>query len=117
MRVLKSNYHLFETLSICPAATNTALVRLKNIAILMTHSIVVVSTLIASFLYVKRNIKKDFENALTAVFNLSILVAAVYIMIIGFALRHDIKNVFAAFQKTYDDCMKKIRNPFSRFMN
>lgn len=107
MKILKSIKDRFVLLCICEDDTSTVSVRLKNIIISVVFFGLLVANTIASFFYVKKYYKIDFEDSLFAVFTFSGIGAAVYIMINAFVLRHEITKLFAAFQSTYDASMNK----------
>lgn len=103
MKILEPIHKRFTLLSICPSNLNEPFIKFRNIVLSVTCFIL--NTLIspACFTFISRNLN-DLESvlyALIAGLNTTVLG---YVMIAAFILRHQITDIFSAFQDIHDKC-------------
>lgn len=59
---------------------------------------------VASIFFVKRFVKTDLENALSAIAQSALAISEIYTFLSALVLRKKVQTIFTAFQNVYDTC-------------
>lgn len=104
MKILKAIHNRFTLIGICSSKSKNPFIHFRNAALAVTCLLINVASIFASLVFIEHNLKTDLENSLHAVLALSAATALCYMMIVTYILRHELTDIFAAFQDIHDKC-------------
>lgn len=108
MKILESIHNRFMLIGICSSNSKNPFINVRNIALAVTCLLINFASIVASIIFIKKNLKTDLENSLYAVLALSAALAICYMMIVTYILRHKLTDIFATFQDIHGKCMCSI---------
>lgn len=105
MKALEVNREIFTWLCIFPPTIKTSQLKKKfYILFSVTNSFLVTVGFISSVVFVVKNIKKNWEESLYALFQVAGLGQTVYTLCASYILKDKIVNIFSKLQKIHDEC-------------
>lgn len=109
MKILESIHNRFMLIGICSSNSKNPFINFRNAALAVTCLLINFASILASLIFIKKNVKIDLENSLYAVLASSASTAICYMMIVTYFLRHELTDIFGAFQDIHDKCMYSVQ--------